>query len=518
MQILISVAGSSPFFPENDNYVPKSLIEVVGKPMIERVVSALRVRIRHPRFFFAVLQQQARQHSIDKTLRILGGPETRIIEKLGETKGALCSCLLAIDEIDPDAPLVIFSSDQIIDVELDDIISKFRSQDAAAGVITFRSVHPRWCYVEPAANNRVARAVERTVGSDIAIAGFYYFRTAGLFFEAAQRAILNDDHVRGVFYISAALNQIILQGNEVVYEPIDAARYYRFYSPDKIKEFGETAYAAQLRANCTINEPVNVIIPAAGEGSKFRNVGWRKPKPFIDINGRAMLEHVIDNVVPDGFAPTVLLRREHMKACSDDVEVLRKTGCAIQEVDEMTEGAACTVLIARDIYDNDFPMIVANSDQWVEFDCREFVEDCLSRNLDGSILVFRDKDRDPKWSFAKVDHAGLVTEVAEKNPISDLATAGIYLFRRGSDFVRSAVDMIARNDRVRNEFYTCPVYNHMIRSGLRIGVYEVPPEAMNGLGTPEDLNAYLKAIGASPSADAPLGNRADVQVFEGRAQ
>jgi dTDP-glucose pyrophosphorylase len=136
-------------------------------------------------------------------------------------------------------------------------------------------------------------------------------------------------------------------------------------------------------------------------------------------------------------------------------------------------------------------VLVANSDQYVDFSVDAFVRDCLDRSLDGSILVFKDTKRDPKWSFARLDGAGLVVEVAEKKAISDLATVGIYLFRRGSDFVRAAVDMIARNDRVQNEFYTCPVYNYMLAQGAKIGTYEVPASAMHGLGTPEDLDAYL---------------------------
>jgi dTDP-glucose pyrophosphorylase len=127
----------------------------------------------------------------------------------------------------------------------------------------------------------------------------------------------------------------------------------------------------------------------------------------------------------------------------------------------------------------------------------------MDRGLDGSILVFRDLDRDPKWSFARVGANGHVLEVAEKKPISDLATVGIYLFTRGKDFVASAIDMIAQNERINNEFYTCPVYNYMIASGAKIGVYEVTVDAMHGLGTPEDLTEYLEATGAPASKDAP---------------
>jgi dTDP-glucose pyrophosphorylase len=130
----------------------------------------------------------------------------------------------------------------------------------------------------------------------------------------------------------------------------------------------------------------------------------------------------------------------------------------------------------------------------VDFDLRRFVADCRDRRLDGSILVFRDPERNPKWSFARLGSDGLVAEVAEKRPISELATVGIYLFSTGGLFLRSVIDMIALNDRVNNEFYTCPSYNHAIRGGVRIGVFEVPAATMHGLGTPEDLDRYLSRL------------------------
>ena len=147
---------------------------------------------------------------------------------------------------------------------------------------------------------------------------------------------------------------------------------------------------------------------------------------------------------------------------------------------------------------NDTPLLVANCDQFVDFSCADYVADCWARGLDGSILCFKDTKLDPKWSFAKTDKTGIVTQVAEKVAISDLATVGLYLFRRGSDFVAGAIDMLARNERVNNEFYTCPVYNHVIRNGGRIGVHEVRFEDMHGLGIPDDLIAYLELIGREP--------------------
>jgi dTDP-glucose pyrophosphorylase len=336
-----------------------------------------------------------------------------------------------------------------------------------------------------------------------AIAGLYYFRKASQFLAAAQKVILNDVCVDGAFFISSAINQIILDGDNVMYTTIESHQYHSFYAPSRIVEFESGSLAASIRARSSAVQSVNVIIPAAGEGSRFANAGWKKPKPFIDVEGRPMVDHVIKNVSPVGASITMLLRAAHMKSQPAIVQNFEAAGVRILPVDHLTEGTACTVLLARKFFDNDLPMMVVNSDQLVEFDVTHYVQDCFDRGLDGSILVFRDPSMDVKWSFAKLDGSELVTEVAEKNPISDLATVGIYLFMRGRDFVSAAADMFAANERVSGEFYTCPVYNYMIANGARIGVYEVSMDAMSGLGTPGDLSEFLTDRGAPASQDSP---------------
>ena len=163
-------------------------------------------------------------------------------------------------------------------------------------------------------------------------------------------------------------------------------------------------------------------------------------------------------------------------------------GCKVVEVDGMTEGAACTALLAKDLINNDNPLFFANSDQYVEWDPMEFMYNMQEKSADGGIVTF--KATHPKWSFAKLDDNGLVLEVAEKKPISDNATVGYYYWKRGSDFVKYAEQMIENDVRVNNEFYVCPVFNEAIEDGKQIRTHTA--SGMWGLGTPEDLENYLK--------------------------
>ena len=435
MQVLIPMTSRSSFFRKEEYFFPKPLIEVAGRPMIELVITQLKKQLNDPQFTFVIDREDARAFSIDRICKLAGGPGTNVIERMGETSGALCSCLLAIDALDLNEPLLISNGDQIITAELGAHIRHFETAQVDAGLVTFHSIHPRWSYVVETENSRVAQTFEKQVVSRNAIAGLYYFREARQFLDAAQKTILNDVNVDGSFFISSAINQCILNGGEVIHTKIDEHQFHSFYSPSRISEFDRSALGTKLRAGPKTAKDVNVIIPAAGEGSRFAKAGWKKPKPFIDVAGRPMLDHVISNVTPVGASVTLLLRGSHMEKHPTIVQTFNTAGVNIIPVNKLTEGTACTVLLARKIFDNESPLMIANSDQIVDFDVTDYITDCINRDLDGSILVFRDPSMDPKWSFAKLDDEGLVTEVAEKNPISDLATVGIYLFTSGREFL-----------------------------------------------------------------------------------
>lgn len=240
---------------------------------------------------------------------------------------------------------------------------------------------------------------------------------------------------------------------------------------------------------------INIVIPMAGMGSRFASAGYAKPKPFIDVDGKPMIQRVLENLAYPGARYILIARKEHLEAEAELVrQIEREFNAVFLAIDQLTEGTACTVLHARKFINNDEPLLIANSDQLVDMRIGDFIDDCSQRQLDGSILTFVDELRDPKWSFARIDDQGVVVEVQEKKAISEYATVGIYLYRRGRDFVDAAVDMFIARDRVNQEYYTCPTYNYAIRSGLRIGLYNIDVQQMHGLGTPEDLNAYLRRI------------------------
>jgi NDP-sugar pyrophosphorylase family protein len=240
-------------------------------------------------------------------------------------------------------------------------------------------------------------------------------------------------------------------------------------------------------------EVLNIVLPIAGRGTRFAKAGYAMPKPLILVHGTPMIEVVVNNVRPQRpHHFTFIVLAEHLNHFQMG-QVLKRIapGCTIIRVNEVTQGAACTVLLARELIDNEDPLMLVNSDQWVDVEIDRYLAELEVKSADGLIMTMWSDD--PKWSYVGFDKEGRVNRIAEKEVISNEATVGIYNFRRGRDFVRAADEMIRKDLRVNNEFYVAPAYNEMLAPGATLVVYNVGKEGdgMHGLGIPEDLNRFL---------------------------
>lgn len=239
---------------------------------------------------------------------------------------------------------------------------------------------------------------------------------------------------------------------------------------------------------------LNIVIPMAGHGSRFAKAGYTDPKPLIPVHGKPMIEVVIDNLRPArDHCFTFICQQQHLDqyGLGERLQLLAP-GCHVIPVSQVTEGAACTVLLAKDIINTPAPLMIANCDQYVDVSIDEYLSRMGTQNLDGLIMTMTAND--PKWSFVRLNDQGLVTEVVEKKVVSNEATVGIYNYRSGTAFVAAAEAMIGKNLRVNNEFYVAPAYNEMIAAGDRVGIFNIGSDraGMYGLGVPEDLNFFLQ--------------------------
>lgn len=237
---------------------------------------------------------------------------------------------------------------------------------------------------------------------------------------------------------------------------------------------------------------LNIVVPMAGRGSRFADAGYDLPKPLIPVLGKPMTEVVISNLRPSRDHRFIFLcLKEHIDLYGID-ERLRQwsPGCEVLAVDKVTEGAACTVLLARDFINKEEPLMIANCDQWVDVQMDDYLAELDRSGADGLIMTMRADDA--KWSYVRFDDKGEPCEVVEKQVVSNEATVGIYNYRRGRDFVAAAESMIGKGLRVNGEFYVAPAYNEMIALGMKIAIFNIGSEldGMYGLGIPTDLATF----------------------------
>ena len=289
-----------------------------------------------------------------------------------------------------------------------------------------------------------------------------------------ETLIIEDSHIgRKAAQESGAFLCPVIDSLDVTYE--------------KIKEHIEIMEERKQSTPKWQGGKMKVLIPMAGAGSRFSQVGYTFPKPLIEVKNKPMIQVVIENLNLDAEHIFIVQKEHYDKYHLKTLLNLISPNCKIVQTEGVTEGAACTTLLAKEFIDNDYPLLIANSDQFVEWDSNEFMYSMGADAIDGGILTF--KSTHPKWSFAELDEHGFVKRVAEKEPISDIATVGVYYWTKGSDYVKFAEQMISNNKRVNNEFYVAPVYNEAIEDGLKIKTFNV--QKMWGLGTPEDLTTFV---------------------------
>lgn len=237
---------------------------------------------------------------------------------------------------------------------------------------------------------------------------------------------------------------------------------------------------------------INILIPLGGAGKRFSDAGYATPKPFIDVNGEPMIKAVVRNLNHPSANFIFVINEEFVSVSAfekhiSDLNITYET----RSVSKLTEGPASTVLVAKDLINNEDPLMVINCDQVIlDYDLDNIIDFVGVTGCDGLLGCFLSSSK--KNSYVKLDPNGEVCDVKEKIVISNIATNGLHFWSKGSDFVHSAEEMILLNDRYNNEFYVAPTYNYLIKKGKKI-----LPFFYNlhfPIGTPEDLKRYLRIV------------------------
>tara|TARA_Y100001963_G_scaffold144620_1_gene216971 strand:- start:79 stop:816 length:738 start_codon:yes stop_codon:yes gene_type:complete len=241
---------------------------------------------------------------------------------------------------------------------------------------------------------------------------------------------------------------------------------------------------------------MNVVIPMAGEGRRFADAGFLDPKPLIEIASKPMIQRVIESLQIQANYIFIVRRCPKLNKLKEILFNLKNKIPEVQkvdfvEIDNLTEGPACTALLATSHINHHEELIVANCDQIMWWNGKEFQKYCSNSTYDGVLVTYYANTA--KNSYAKIDKKGFVIEVKEKEIISNISLNGIHFWKKGKYFIDSATKMIKNKEKsINGEFYVGPAFNNMIQDGLKVGIYHIPNYQHHAVGTPDDLREYIR--------------------------
>ena len=241
---------------------------------------------------------------------------------------------------------------------------------------------------------------------------------------------------------------------------------------------------------------MNIIVMLAGSSEIFMRHGSKYPKALTDINGKTMLEIVIEGLSSvatlENNVIFMINRQEDERYYLSNVIQLILPDAHVVTVEGGTAGAAATSLLAVEYIDEDKPLVLVNGDQLLDVSEKDCIEYFQGNNADAGTVVF--ESYHPRWSYVKTDKDGLVSEATEKKPISNKATAGLYYYRKASDYIECAKSMILKGGDVSGVFYVCPVFNEMILAQKKILTYQIEPRQYHSFMSPEKVQQFVSSV------------------------
>jgi len=505
MHVIIPMSGTGKRFIDAGYTVPKPLIKVDGRPMIEHVVALFP---GEKKVTFICNAQHLRETDLKGVLEACA-PGCAIVEIPPHKKGPVYAVSLMFDRILDDEEVIVNYCDFSKYWEYRDFLKHTRDRGADGAVPAYRGFHPHMLGTTNYAFMRdrdqwMLEIREKKPFTDdrtqeYASDGTYYFKRGDLVKKYFQQLMNEDVHVNGEYYVSMVYNLMERDGLAVsIYE---IQHMLQWGTPRDMEEYQEWSdyfrgLIEPVRNAAPQQRSIN-LIPLAGRGQRFVNEGYDKPKPLIEVSGKPMILQAAAQLPPAEKNIFVCLA-EHLDAFPLDRELRSAYPDAkIVRLDAVTEGQACTCEKGLAQEDPEAPLLIGACDNGMLWDRDAYRALLDNDSVDAIAWSFRrhpSSERNPRmYGWLRVDEQGTVTGVSVKAPISDdpyndHAIVGTFFFRKARYFLEALQRMYQRNIRVNNEFYVDSAVNELVAMGLTVKVFEVDKYVC--WGTPQDLRTF----------------------------
>ncbi len=501
MKILIPMAGRGQRFLDAGYDTPKPLIVVDGKTIIEHIISKFS---KEDGFVFGCNEDHLKTTDMENVLRE-NAPKSKIISMPYKKEGPIYGLRKMIHEINDEEKTIVNYCDFSWLWDYEDFKSKIIKTDCDGAVICYKGFHPHLLgegnYATLDSDGLWMKEIKekhswhKTKFEDWSSSGTYYFKKGSYLKKYLSEIEKRPEwKINGEFYVSQLFQLMKEDGlNVYIYE---IPFMLQWGTPQDLEEYNYwSEYFRNPRLKNDIQRDMNVVIPMAGAGSRFSKEGYSVPKPLIKVDDEHMVIRAVEDL-PKGDKYSFILKKEHAEKTNliSTLET-RFNNTNIISIDYLTEGQACTVLLAKDSINNSSPLLVGACDNGMTFDINKFNE--KTSYADALIFTFRKNPtvkRNPKmYGWVQVDKDGKAKKVSVKvpisdNPINDHAVVGSFWFKKGADFVSCSEEMIKFNDRINNEFYIDNCMNYLIKRGLGVYIFEIDKYIC--WGTPNDLKVY----------------------------
>ena len=512
MQIVIPMSGEGSRFRRAGYDALKPLIEVDGRPMIEHVVNMFPGETD---FLFICAEKHLHETPLRSVLERIC-PTGTIVGIEQRKLGPVDAVLQAEKHIKKDQPVIVNYTDFSVHWDYANFKRTMQDKDPAGCVTAYSGFHPHslgpnlYAYMRSETSgdghHYMTEIKEKHCFTDnrmneFASSGTYYFQSGSLLLETFTEAVERNLSTNGEFYASMPFNLLTEKDLPVYIYELD--HFLQWGTPEDLEEYNAWsryfAHHSQWKPSLSAMSGAN-LIPMAGAGIRFQREGFSVPKPLVPVDGTPMIRRAL-KTLPDSAKWTAVCQQEH----TEDfplADALRSDGRGRKvqtlSVKEVTEGQACTCLLARDMFDPEEPLLIAPCDAAFVYDERKYAElTAENSGIDCLIWTFRNHphaNRNPhQYGWVATTPKGTVERISCKTPLGpdvrfDPGMVGAFWFRKARYFTDAADNLIRQNRRVNNEFYVDSAIEMLVEQGRTAHVFDVDHYVC--FGVPDDVRTY----------------------------